>query len=75
MRLRTDSMSPPRMARTSAATASGSGVVTLLVGEVGAAAVGHAATLDDLSTVYEAPAVCATYFHIWPIVPRDSCPS
>ena len=35
----------------------------LLVGEVGAAALRFAATLDDLSSVYEASAVCATHFH------------
>jgi hypothetical protein len=47
----------------------------LLVREVGAAAVGLAATHDDLSTVYEAPAVCAAHFHTGGIVPRDWCPS
>ena len=53
----------------SSAAASRSGAVTLLVGEVGAAAVGIAARLDDLPTVYEASAVCATHFH------RGHCPT
>ena len=35
----------------------------MLIGEVGAAAVGLATTLDDLSAIDEAPAVCAMHFH------------
>jgi hypothetical protein len=42
-----------------------------LVGEVGAAAAGIAATLDDLSSIYEAPAVCAKHLHTDGIVARD----